>query len=53
MKFSLEMTEEHEDGSATFKLDADKETIEALVERGVIALLTDYLNQQKDKDEQS
>lgn len=43
MQFSIEVTEEHEDGSATCKLDIDKEALEALVERGVIALLTDYI----------
>lgn len=53
MQFKLEVIEEHEDGSATCKVDMDKEAMEALIERGVIAILTEYVNHQKDKYEQS
>lgn len=52
MQFKIEVTEEHEDGSATCMVDMDKEALQALVERGVIALLTDYLDQQKDTNAQ-
>ena len=52
MQFKIEVIEEHEDGSATCKVDMDVEAMQALIERGVIAILTDYINQKKDTHEQ-
>jgi hypothetical protein len=44
----MHLKEEHEDGSATFTVDVDKEAIEALVEKGVITLLKEYIELQKE-----
>lgn len=52
MQFKIEVIEEHEDGSATCNVDMDLEAMQALIERGVIAILTEYVNQRKEKYEQ-
>jgi len=49
MEVTIEVTEEHADGSATCKVDMDKEALEVLLEKGIIAILTEYIGQQKDE----
>jgi hypothetical protein len=40
---------DHDDGSATYNLDMDEYTASKLIEIGVIALLKEYIEQEKAK----
>jgi ribosome biogenesis SPOUT family RNA methylase Rps3 len=48
MKITISELIEHEDGSATYKVDTDREGTELLVQEGLISLMTKAL---KDKEE--
>lgn len=45
----IENMMDHEDGSATFTVEATKEEIQYLVEAGLIALLMKYVEDMKQK----
>lgn len=51
MQINCEVIEENEDGSATCKLDMDREAVEALIERGFIALLKEVIESERLKND--
>ena len=47
MQFQIEIVKENKDGSADALVHFDKEALEVLVEEGVISILRQYIEQQK------
>ena len=47
MKFNLEYVSDNPDGSANYKLDVSDDVANMLIERGVVAILQDYIDQEK------
>lgn len=46
MKFNLSYISDNPDGSANYKLDVSDDVANMLIERGVIAILQDYIDQE-------
>lgn len=46
LKFNLEYISDNPDGSANYKLDVSEDVTNMLIERGVIAILQDYIDQE-------
>lgn len=49
MDIQIEVTKEYEDGSADAVVHFDKEGLAVLVEAGVLSILKQYIEQQKEK----
>ena len=49
MDIQIEIIRENEDGSADAMVHFDKEALGLLVQEGVLAILWQYINQQKNK----
>lgn len=49
MDIQLEVTKENEDGSAEAVIHFDKEGLAVLVEAGILSILKQYIDQQKEK----
>jgi len=49
IQFTMTHAVDHEDGSATYNIDANKYTMGKLIEIGVIALLKEHIAQEKAK----
>lgn len=45
MKLTVEIIKENKDGSATAKVDFDKEGLELLVQEGLLSLITQFIQQ--------
>jgi hypothetical protein len=50
MKITISELVEHEDGSATYKVDTDREATELLVQEGLISILTKALKDQEENE---
>lgn len=48
MNIQLEVTKEHEDGSADAVVHFDKEGLAVLVEAGILSILQQYIDQKKE-----
>ena len=48
MDIQIEVTKEHEDGSADAVVHFDKEGLALLVEAGILSILKQYIDQQKE-----
>jgi hypothetical protein len=51
MEIQLEVIKEYEDGSADAVVNFDKEGLAVLVEAGILSILRQYIEQQKEKNE--
>lgn len=49
MNIQIEVTKEHEDGSADAVVHFDKEGLGILVEAGILSILKQYIDQKKEK----
>ena len=49
MKFQIEVTRENEDGSADCLLHLDKDALSILVQEGVLFIIKQFIEQQKNK----
>ena len=48
-KLQLEFVSENPDGSANYRLDYSDDVRDLLIERGVIAILQDYIKQEEER----
>ena len=53
MEIKLQIISENPDGSANAEVTFDKEGLELLVEAGVIHILTKYIEQKKEKENET
>jgi len=51
MKLTVEIIKENKDGSAVAKVDFDKEGLELLVQEGMLALINQFIQQNKNAQE--
>ena len=51
MKITVEIIKENKDGSAVAKVDFDKEGLELLVQEGMLALINQFIQQNKNAQE--
>lgn len=51
MKLTVEIVKENKDGSAVAKVDFDKEGLEILVQEGLLAIINQFIQQNKNAQE--